>query len=155
MPVNRILLELVDERFNEARTGVILQEPKRSNRYVVRFPEEFKDIAAFCVSSTRRPLWIPQQGWCDITIKLMDMIAPSTSRQIFEFIRWQQIGGNSEKGLDFIIELLDPCGLTVERWEIFGLITRIDFGELSYDSDELGSIKLNISPIEINMPFLI
>lgn len=155
MPINRLLLELVDERLNQGRTGEIYQEPKRVNRYVVWFPDEIKDLAAFCVSSTRRPLWKAQHGWCDITIKLLDMIAPSTSKRIFEFIRWQQVDGNSEKGLEFVIELLDPTGLTIERWEIFGLVTRIDFGELSYDSDELGSIELTISPIEINMPFLI
>jgi hypothetical protein len=157
MPVNRLLMEMLDVNFETVRRNRNFEqqyEPMKKNRFAVKFPEQFGGLEAFCVSSTQRPSWSPTQGWCDITIKLVDLIALSPSRKIMDFIRWQQVQGNSEEALEFVIELYDPTGWRVERWEIFGLVTLIQFEELDYSNEDVSSTKITIAPIDINMPFL-
>lgn len=157
MPVNRILMEMVDVNFDTVRRDRDFDqpyEPKMKNRFCVKFPEQFGGLESFCVSSTQRPSWSPTQGWCDLTIRLVDLINPSTSRKLMDFIRWQQQEGNSDVALEFVIELYDPTGWPVERWEIFGLVTLVQFEELEYSSEDVSSTKITIAPIDINMPFL-
>jgi hypothetical protein len=157
MPVNRILLELIDEGFLDQGLGArqverfIVYEPMKKNRFLVRFPDQFGGIESFCVSSTERPSWERLNGWCDITIRLVDLVSHSTTKILWDFIRWQEKGTNRETALLFVIESLDPTGLVLGRWEIFGLVIRIEFEELAYDSDDVSSTKVTIAPIDINL----
>lgn len=158
MPVNKLLLEFHEESAELAHTypGRIRlnYEPKKQNRFLVTFPKEIGDLRAFCVSSVSRPSWSNPNGWDDISIKLIDLIRPSTSRTLFDFLRWANEEDNKDRGLEFTIELIDPTGFLVERWEILALVSRIDFEELSYDKDHPAMIRMVISPIDINLPHL-
>ena len=157
MPVNRLLVELIDEGFikqdlRERQVGrFIVYEPMKKNRFLVIFPKQFGYLESFCVSSTQRPSWEMPNGWCDITIRLMDLVSHSTTKRLWDFIRWQEKETNRETALLFVIESLDPTGLVIERWEIFGLVIRIEFEELAYDSDDVSSTKVTIAPISVDL----
>ena len=49
--------------------------------------------------------------------------------------------------------MLGPVGDTVERWEISGIINRVDFGELSYDNPETMTVNMNISLTNVILLF--
>ena len=157
MPVNRLLVELIDEGFADQGLGarragrLIAYEPMKKNRFLVKFPDQFGGIESFCVSSIKRPSWERLNGWCDITVRLVDLLSQSVTKKLWDFIRWQEKETNRETALMFVIESLEPTGLVVERWEIFGLVIRVEFEELAYDSDDVSSTKVTIAPIDINL----
>lgn len=129
-------------------------EPKRPNRFMLLFPEEFEIPHQF-VKTTVRPSVRINNGrveWEDIEIVLKDPIGPSTAERIHElFLR---VGSNyTNRGFDYRIQLLGPVGDIVEEWLISGFISRIDFGKLDYSSDELMDIKLYIKPINCILNF--
>ena len=156
MPVNRLLVELIDEALTDqdlrARQAgrLIAYEPMKKNRFLVKFPDQFGGIESFCVSSTQRPSWERLNGWCDITVRLVDLLSQSVTKKLLDFIRWQEKDTNRETALMFVIESLEPAGVVVERWEIFGLVIRIEFEELAYDSDDVSSTKVTIAPIDVD-----
>lgn len=117
-------------------------EPMRQNRYLVRFPEEF-GISEYFVKSTSRPTIrrtnVGMLEWDDIEFKFHDPITPSVQQILFNFIN----GDNGfHNRLEIKIQMLDPTGVVVSEWVVYGFIKEIDFGELSYDSDELSQCRM-------------
>jgi hypothetical protein len=122
-------------------------EPKRPNRFLLLFPDDF-DIPPHVVSTTVRPSATFVNGrveWQEIEIVLKDPIGPSMAERINElFLR---IGSHyANRDFTYRIQMLDPTGVVIEEWLITGLITRIDFGVLDYSSEELMEITLSIKP---------
>jgi hypothetical protein len=122
-------------------------EPKRSNRFILLFPDDF-NIPPHVVSTTVRPSAHFVNGrieWQDIEIVLRDPITPSMSEIINElFLRTGSQYTNRD--FEYRIQMLGPVGDVVEDWVINGFITSIDFGNLDYTSDELMEITLTLRP---------
>ena len=143
-------------------------EPKRKNRFILRFPSSL-GINEWYVTSTARPsakinaTEIPflntstyvagRFTWDPIKVTFKDPIGPSASQALMEWFRLhaESVTGRmgyssgSKKNLD--LEMLDPTGVVVEKWILQGcLITSADFGSLSYASDALAEISVTIQP---------
>ena len=141
-------------------------EPKRENRWILRFPSSL-GINEWYVESTSRPklkiasVAIPflntetyvagRFTWEEISVKFRDPIGPSASQAVMEWIRLcaESVTGRMgyaagyKKNVD--LEMLDPTGVVVEKWILEGAwLTGYDGGTLSYDSDKIAGIASNI-----------
>lgn len=141
-------------------------EPKRKNRWLFRFPKDL-GFQEWYLSSASRPsitqgdVEIPfintstfvlgRFTWDTIDITLRDAIGPSTAQAVME---WVRLGSESVTGRqgyaqgykkDVYIEMLDPSGVTVEKWKLEGtFLTNVSFGDLSYDDDGLAEINATL-----------
>jgi hypothetical protein len=129
-------------------------EPLKKNRYYIDFKGLFKDIKPFTLINTERPCY--ENGkWKDITISFNDIIGSdvSTTRALMEGVHhYNNVRANTMK-IDYDLNLLDPIGDTVQRWNISGIIREIDFGELDYSNDEICKIKMVVEPIKVILEF--
>jgi hypothetical protein len=130
---------------NSHQNGIFIPafEPMRQNRFLVNFPEIF-NISPYLVRMTSRPAATFNNGlvtWDDIQFTLYDPISPSTSQRIYELIGGQIF----YNPLVIKLEMLDPVGIVVSDWSIWGVINSVNFGDLDYSSDELADVTLNMS----------
>jgi hypothetical protein len=141
-------------------------EPKRQNRFIVRFPSSL-GINEWYVTSAARPnvkinsVKIPflntftyvagQFEWQEIRVTFKDPIGPSASQALMEWLRLhaESVTGRMgyaagyKKNVD--LEMLDPTGVVVEKWILEGcFITDLNFNELDYSRDELATITCNL-----------
>ena len=141
-------------------------EPKRQNRFILRFPSSL-GINEWFVESTKRPsikiapteiqflntsTYVAGRfNWEEISVKFRDPIGPSASQAVMEWIRLcaESVTGRMgyaagyKKNVD--LEMLDPTGVVVEKWILEGAwLTGYDGGTLSYDSDKIAGITSNI-----------
>jgi hypothetical protein len=47
--------------------------------------------------------------------------------------------------MTFLIQMLDPTGVVVSEWSIWGMVSSIDYGVLDYSDDSTSEIKIKIS----------
>lgn len=141
-------------------------EPKRDNRWILRFPSSL-GINEWYVESTSRPklkiasVAIPflntetyvagRFTWEEISVKFRDPIGPSASQAVMEWIRLcaESVTGRMgyaagyKKNVD--LEMLDPTGVVVEKWILEGAwLTGYDGGTLDYSSDKIVGISSSI-----------
>jgi hypothetical protein len=134
------------------------------NRYVM----EIENIPSYLVKAANRPTIqfetvtldhinvkrkLKGKGeWQDITITLYDPIVPSGAQAVMEWIRLghESITGRDgyadfyKKDVDFY--LLGPVGDKIEQWKLKGaFISQANFGDLSFDSNEVATIELTLS----------
>ena len=143
-------------------------EPKRQNRFVLRFDTTL-GINEWFVESTSRPhitinpVAIPflntetyvagRFTWSTISVKFRDPIGPSASQALMEWVRLCAESVTGRMGYaagykqDLTLEMLDPTGVAVEKWILQGCqITSAGFGEISYTSDDIQTIDVGIQP---------
>lgn len=141
-------------------------EPLRKNRWIFRFPSDL-GIMEWFLSSASRPkisqldteiqflntsTWVVgRYTWDAINITLRDPIGPSASQAIMEWVRLHSESVTGRQGYaagykrDVELEMLDPTGVVVQKWILKNcMLTNVDFGELSYGSDELAEITASI-----------
>jgi hypothetical protein len=143
-------------------------EPKRQNRFILRFPSTL-GINEWFVESTARPkLTINSTEiqflntstyvagrftWGDISVKFRDPIGPSASQALMEWVRLcaESVTGRMgyaagyKKNID--LELLDPTGVVVEKWILEGAwLSSVDFGSLGYSTDGIAEINATLRP---------
>ena len=146
----------------------IEQEPKRNNRYVLEFPTEL-GIESYYVKTSGKPTITINSveinylntvdyvagkykwGTCDIVF--LDVIGPSTSQKVME---WIKLHAESETGRmgyaigykkNIVIKALDPTGVEVDKWTMIGcFITEGSFGEIDYSSDDISEVKITLQP---------
>ena len=143
-------------------------EPKRENRWILRFPSSL-GINEWYVESTSRPklkiasVAIPflntetyvagRFTWGTINVTLRDPIGPSATQAIMEWIRLcaESVTGRMgyaagyKRNVD--LEMLDPTGVVVEKWIMEGcFITSSNFGNLGYAQDALATIQITLRP---------
>lgn len=154
----------------------IEQEPKRNNRFVVEFPEEF-GIESYVVQSITRPklninqVEIPYMNttyntpgkyfWEDFEITFIDIIGPSTTRGIMNMIAYCQKqkayflkreleGEESLKSkvlFTFQLKSLNPVGEEIEQWTIeVQELMYVDFGRNDYSDDNMQTIIIKLKP---------
>jgi hypothetical protein len=141
-------------------------EPKRQNRFILRFDSSL-GINEWFVESTSRPkLTIGTTEiqflntstyvagrftWGTISVKFRDPIGPSASQALMEWVRLcaESVTGRMgyaagyKKNVD--LEMLDPTGVVVEKWILEGcFLTSADFGSLGYSDDKLATINTSL-----------
>ena len=141
-------------------------EPKRQNRFILRFPSSL-GINEWFVESTARPhiqvaaTEIPflntstyvagRFNWQPISVKFRDPIGPSASQALMEWVRLcaESVTGRMgyaagyKKNVD--LEMLDPPGVVVEKWILEGtFLTDVNFDSLAYNTDGLATISASM-----------
>jgi hypothetical protein len=141
-------------------------EPKRQNRFIMRFDSSL-GINEWFVESAKRPsikvasteiqflntsTYVAGRfNWDEISVKLRDPIGPSAAQAIMEWVRLcaESVTGRMgyaagyKKNVD--LEMLDPTGVVVEKWILQNcFITSADFGSLAYNSDALADISISL-----------
>jgi hypothetical protein len=141
-------------------------EPKRQNRFIVRFPSSL-GINEWFVESAARPsikinaTEIPFLNtstyvagrfiWNSIQVKFRDPIGPSASQALMEWVRLcaESVTGRMgyaagyKQNVD--LEMLDPTGVVVEKWILEGtFLTDVNFGSLAYNADQLADITATL-----------
>ena len=141
-------------------------EPKRQNRFIMRFPstlginEWFVETAArpnVSIGATEIPFLNTSTyvagrfKWNPINVKFRDPIGPSASQALMEWVRLcaESVTGRMgyaagyKKNVD--LEMLDPTGVVVEKWIIEGaFLTSVNFDSLGYSTDGLATISTTL-----------
>jgi hypothetical protein len=143
-------------------------EPKKKNRFIVRFPSSM-GIQEWYLSTASRPkatigsVEIPyintsfyvagRYKWDSISMTFRDPIGPSASQALMEWFRQHAESVTGRMGYaagykkNIEIDMLDPNGVTIERWSIVGgFITDLNFNDLSYSEEGLADISVTIQP---------
>lgn len=141
-------------------------EPLRKNRWLLRFPADL-GIQEWWLSSAARPTInqkevpisflnaetyvVGKYTWDAIQVTLRDPIGPSASQAVMEWIRLHSESVTGRQGYaagykrDVELEMLDPTGVVVSKWILKNtMCTSANFGDLSYDSDELATITMTL-----------
>lgn len=143
-------------------------EPKRQNRFILRFDSSLGINEWFVESASRPKIDITstpikflntetyvagQFKWNAITVKFRDPIGPSASQALMEWVRLHAESVTGRMGYavgykkDVILELLDPTGVVIEKWILEKcMLTNVDFGQLGYGSDALADISATMQP---------
>ena len=141
-------------------------EPKRMNRFILTFPSSL-GINSWYVESASRPsitigkkeikflntqTYVSGQfNWDEITVKLRDPIGPSAAQAVMEWVRLHAESVTGRMGYaagykkDIDLEMLDPTGVVVEKWILYGtFLTDVNFNALSYAQDGLATINATL-----------
>ena len=141
-------------------------EPKRQNRFILRFPSSL-GINEWFVESTSRPhitiaaTEIPflntstyvagRFNWQTINVVFRDPIGPSAAQALMEWVRLHAESVTGRMGYaagykkDIDLEMLDPTGVVVEKWILYGtFLTGVNFGSLAYNTDALADITATL-----------
>jgi hypothetical protein len=143
-------------------------EPKKKNRFILRFPSEL-GINEWFVETTNRPkitigsIDIPflntkryvagKYEWGTVGVTLRDPIGPSAAQAMMEWVRLHAESVTGRMGYaagykkDVELEMLDPTGVVIEKWSLIQcFLTDVDFGSLGYADDALANITLTLRP---------
>jgi len=143
-------------------------EPKRQNRFILRFPSSM-GINEWFVESTKRPSITMESveiqflntstyvsgrfTWGSISVKFRDPIGPSATQALMEWVRLHSESVTGRSGYaagykkDVDLELLDPTGVVIEKWILQGcLLKTVNFGSLEYSSNGLVGIEAEMQP---------
>jgi hypothetical protein len=143
-------------------------EPKRKNRFILRFPSSL-GINEWYVLSAARPsakinaTEIPFLNtstyvagrfvWEELRVQFKDPIGPSASQALMEWFRLHAESVTGRQGYaagykkDVELEMLDPTGVVVEKWILQGtFLTSLNFGDLDYSRDDLANVTISLRP---------
>ena len=140
-------------------------EPKVQNRYIM----QIDGIPAYLIKKINRPILKQEPKkidhinlqryikgktvWDEMTLDLYDPIVPSGAQAVMEWVRLHHESVTGRDGYaefykkDIIINVLGPVGDKVEEWILKGAqITKVEFGEMSWEKDDPMQISLTIQP---------
>lgn len=143
-------------------------EPKRKNRFILRFPSSL-GINEWYVTSAKRPsakinsteiqflntsTYVAGRfTWDEITVSFKDPIGPSAMQALMEWFRLHAESVTGRMGYaagykkDIELEMLDPTGVVIEKWILQGcFITSLNGGDLNYSQDDLANIDISLRP---------
>jgi hypothetical protein len=141
-------------------------EPKRQNRFILRFPSSL-GINEWFVESTARPhiqiaaTEIPflntstyvagRFNWQALNVTFRDPIGPSAAQALMEWVRLHAESVTGRMGYaagykkDIDLEMLDSTGVVVEKWILYGtFLTDVNFNTLAYNQDGLATITASM-----------
>ena len=143
-------------------------EPKRQNRFILRFPSSMGINEWFVESASRPSIKINSTeiqflntstfvagrfNWDEIQVKFRDPIGPSAAQALMEWVRLHAESVTGRMGYaagykkDVDLEMLDPTGVAVEKWILQGcFLTNVDFDTLGYSEDGLITVKATLRP---------
>jgi len=132
-------------------------EPKKENRWILRFPtslglnEWFFQAAGrphITIDEVEIPFlntstWVAGRfRWEQMSVDLRDPIGPSATQAVMEWVRLHAESVTGRMGYaagykkDVEVEMLDPVGVVVEKWILQGtMLIDADFGALKYDGN--------------------
>ena len=141
-------------------------EPKRENRWILRFPSSL-GINEWYVETFARPkltigateiqflntstFVAGRFKWEPLSVKFRDPIGPSASQAVMEWIRLcaESVTGRMgyaagyKKNVD--LEMLDPTGVVVEKWILDGcMITKAAWDNVAYSDDKLAGLDVTL-----------
>ena len=141
-------------------------EPKKQNRFILRFPSSLGINEWFVISSSRPKIaigeveipflntstWVAGRfTWDSIDVTFKDPIGPSAAQALMEWVRLHAESVTGRMGYaagykkDIELEMLDPTGVVVEKWILQGsMLTNVDFGSLDYSSEDIAEITATI-----------
>jgi hypothetical protein len=141
-------------------------EPKKQNRFILRFPSSLGINEWFVISASRPKIeigeveipflntstWVAGRfKWSSIDVKFKDPIGPSAAQALMEWVRLHAESVTGRMGYaagykkDIELEMLDPTGVVVEKWILQGsFLTNVDFSSLEYSSEDIAEINATI-----------
>ena len=141
-------------------------EPKKKNRFILRFPSSLGINEWFVISTSRPKMTINEVeipflntstyvagrfNWESIDVTFKDPIGPSAAQALMEWVRLHAESVTGRMGYaagykkDIELEMLDPTGVVVEKWILQGtFLTNVDFGSLEYSDDEIADITATL-----------
>jgi len=141
-------------------------EPKRNNRFILRFPstlginEWFVETAArphITINSVEIPFLNTSTyvagrfNWGELNVTFRDPIGPSASQALMEWVRLcaESVTGRMgyaagyKKNVD--LEMLDPTGVVVEKWIMEGTWMKdVNFNSLGYSDDKVATVTAQL-----------
>ena len=140
-------------------------EPKVQNRFIM----QIDGIPSYLIKKIERPKLTQEKKkldhinlqryvkgksvWDELTLELDDPIVPSGAQAVMEWVRLHHESVTGRDGYaefykkDIIIQVLGPVGDKVEEWILKGAqITKVEFGEMKWETDDPMSISLTIQP---------
>lgn len=144
----------------------MVYEPLRNNRFVIKFPSEL-GLLAFEVVSSGMPTitqgttelafmntstWVlGRYTWDDLDITFRNLVGVSSAQAVMEWIRLGSESVTGRQGYaagykkNITIELLDPTGVTVQKWLLINaFLFKASFGSLKYDDDAVNEISCSV-----------
>ena len=143
-------------------------EPKKQNRFILRFPSSLGINEWFIMSTSRPKITIGEVeipflntstyvagrfNWEAIDVTFKDPIGPSAAQALMEWVRLHAESVTGRMGYaagykkDIELEMLDPTGVVVEKWILQGtFLTNVDFGSLDYSSEDIAEISATLRP---------
>ena len=123
-------------------------EPKKVNRFFLRFPKKI-GLPEWLVKSMTRPSY-PSNN--EISVVLYDPIIKSSTQALLNFIGNQD--SLTKKNFKLKLEMLDPLGTVIEKWILKKcFIKTIEWSPLDYGSDDLCYLYLTIGYNDIKINF--
>lgn len=143
-------------------------EPKKQNRFILRFPSSLGINEWFVMSASRPKINIVDVEipflntstyvagrftWDAIDVTFKDPIGPSAAQALMEWVRLHAESVTGRMGYaagykkNVELEMLDPAGVVIEKWILEGtFLTNVDFGSLDYSSDDIAEITATLRP---------
>lgn len=143
-------------------------EPKKQNRFILRFPSSLGINEWFVMSASRPKInigeveipflntstWVAGRfTWDTIDITFKDPIGPSAAQALMEWVRLHAESVTGRMGYaagykkNVELEMLDPAGVVIEKWILEGtFLTNVDFGSLDYSSEDIAEITATLRP---------
>ena len=143
-------------------------EPKKQNRFILRFPSSLGINEWFVMSASRPKInigeveipflntstWVAGRfTWDAIDITFKDPIGPSAAQALMEWVRLHAESVTGRMGYaagykkNVELEMLDPAGVVIEKWILEGtFLTNVNFGSLDYSSENIAEITATLRP---------
>lgn len=144
------------------------QEPKRKNRFVLEFPTEL-GIESYLVQTSGKPkitinsteiqfmntstFVAGRYKWEPIDISFIDVIGPSTTQKLMEWVRLHAESATGKMGYavgykkNLVLKAVDPVGVEVEKWTMIGcFITSASFDDYDYGADDVIKCQITVQP---------
>lgn len=144
----------------------MVYEPLRKNRFIVTFPSD-TGLQSWWVSASGMPsinqvatempflntsTWVlGRYTWDDVEVTFRQFIGPSTTQALMEWVRLESESVTGRQGYaagykrNVTISMLDPNGVVVQKWVLINAFpTTVNFGDLSYDSDDIATATVNL-----------
>lgn len=130
-----------------------LVEMKRTRLFTIEYPEILGlNNSTTTTHKASRPKYnFKRDEWADMNFVLYDLILPSTSKSIMDGLSALKI--KSDKTITINICILDPSGVTIEKWNVIGEILEVDFGGLDYSEDKLLNVNINFKVKDAQLLF--
>ena len=142
-------------------------EPLRPNRFIVKFLDSSLGIQSWWVTSSGMPAinvnsveipwmntrtYVPgRYTWEKIDVTFKSLIGPSSAQALMEWVRLEAESVTGRMGYaagykrDVTIEMLDPTGVSVQKWLLKNCFpTTVSFGSNKYDDDSISEISVGL-----------
>lgn len=129
-------------------------EPKIKNRFIVTLGEPFNNVPSYVMKSINKPGIKASNNSNElfrdpVIISMYDPTSIQLSSIILEAI--SVLKKQEEPYVNIHIDLINPTGDVVEKWDIKSKFRAVDFGTLDWSSDNLSEISLTFDTINVKI----